>query len=316
MYNALGQRVEKTVDGTTTVFVYDEAGHLLGEYTPTGALMAEHIWLGNRPIGVITPNGLYYVQTDQLGTPRAITNSSGQLAWQWQSDPFGTSTPNQNPSGLGTFTYNLRFPGQYYDAETGHNYNYFRYYDPTIGRFISSDPIGLRGGINTYAYVGNNPMSNKDPTGLMCVQGVGCWTTPAEAALADSGQYPQYYTLACADGDAYACFAGNVANDSNFWGHAATDWLLHKLWEQAKAAKECINESGILDQIRSDLAKDYANYLPQSESQARWPTVQGIEQMHWDEFAKFGLPPSTFGGTPLAPLFGPIAPGIWCPNCK
>ncbi len=159
-YNALGERVEKTVGSTTTVYVYDEAGHLIGEYTSTGGLIAEHIWLGNRPIGVITSSGLYYVQTDQLGTPRVITNSSKTIVWQWHSDPFGNSTPT------GSLTYNLRFPGQYYDAETGHNYNYFRYYDPTIGRYIESDPIGLGGGVNTYAYTLNSPLGYLDPFGL------------------------------------------------------------------------------------------------------------------------------------------------------
>ncbi|MHB8425415.1 MAG: RHS repeat-associated core domain-containing protein [Gammaproteobacteria bacterium] len=165
-YNALGERVEKTVGGVTTLFVYDEAGHLLGEYSSTGQLIAEHIWLNNRPIGVITPNELYYVQTGQLGTPRAITNSSQKLIWEWQSDPFGNGAPNPNPSGLGTFTYNLRFPGQYYAAETGLNYNYFRDYDPAIGRYIESDPAGLAGGINTYTYVSNNPLRYRDPLGL------------------------------------------------------------------------------------------------------------------------------------------------------
>ena len=155
------------MNGTITVFIYDEAGHLLGEYDQNGSLIEEHIWLNNQPIGVITPNGLYYVQTDRLGTPRYITNSSKQLVWEWQNDPFGMTAPNQNPSGLGTFTYNLRFPGQYYDAETGHNYNYFRDYDPTVGRYIESDPIGLGGGVNTYAYVGNNPLTGYDLFGLV-----------------------------------------------------------------------------------------------------------------------------------------------------
>ena len=302
------------MNGTTTIFIYDEAGHLLGEYTPSGSLIEEHIWLNDRPIGVITPNGLYYVQTDQLNTPRAITNSSKQLVWEWSSDPFGTTAPNQNPSGLGTFAYNLRFPGQYYDAETGHNYNYFRDYDPTIGRYIESDPIGLAAGINTYAYVKNNPIINKDPTGLKCVANVGCWTTPAEAALANGGQYSQYYTLACADGDAYACFAGHVAANDDFWGHVATDWLLFKFKEHTKTTKQCLDSD--LNQIRADLAKNYANYLPQSENQAHWPTAEGIEQFHWAEFEKYGLPPSTFGGTPFGKEVGPIAIGTWCPNCQ
>ncbi len=188
-YNALGQRVEKTVGSTTTVYVYDEAGHLLGEYSPSGTLIAEHIWLNNRPIGVITPTGLYYVHTDQLNTPRYITNSSKQLVWEWQSDPFGTSAPNQNPSGLGTFVYNFRFPGQYYDAETGKNYNYFWDYDPTVGRYIESDPIGLGGGINTYAYAFNQPTNWIDLLGLYATVTINGNTITVNVPISINGKY-------------------------------------------------------------------------------------------------------------------------------
>jgi RHS repeat-associated protein len=88
------------------------------------------------------------------------------LMWRWDADPFGTALPNQNPASLGTFIYNLRFPGQYYQAETGTNYNYFRDYDPAVGRYIESDPIGLRAGANTYVYARGNAVLFRDPLGL------------------------------------------------------------------------------------------------------------------------------------------------------
>jgi len=110
--------------------------------------------------------GLYYVHVDHLNTPRAIYNAQQQLVWRWdQIEPFGSSPPNENPSGLGTFECNIRFPGQYFDKETDLAYNYFRDFDPGLGRYAQSDPIGLRGGLNAYAYVGGSPISKTDPRG-------------------------------------------------------------------------------------------------------------------------------------------------------
>jgi RHS repeat-associated protein len=113
---------------------------------------------------------LYYVHADHLNTPRLITNQSQQAVWRWDlGEPFGLTPPDENPSGLGTFSYYLRFPGQYFDKETNTHYNYFRDYDPAIGRYVQSDPIGLRGGLNTYAYVEGNPLNLTDLFGLVAV---------------------------------------------------------------------------------------------------------------------------------------------------
>ncbi len=315
VYNAVGQLIKKTVGSVTTLIVYDEAGHLLGEYSGSGALIQETIWMGDIPVATLRPNGtsvsIYYVHTDQLNAPRKISRpADNDLMWRWDTDPFGTIAPNQYPQGQGTFVYNLRFPGQYYQAETGLNYNYLRDYDPQTGRYIESDPIGLRGGsYSTYSYAGNNPISNKDPLGLMCTPGVGCYTTPAEAAAAQSGNYLGYYQLACAGGDAYACFAEHIAANDNDWGHLATDRL-----RDALRKKGCDNEDTLND-IRSDLANAYANYLPSDPANAIWPNAGDIAQFHWDVFGQYGLPPSTFGGSPLGTWGGLFLPGTWCPNC-
>jgi RHS repeat-associated protein len=110
---------------------------------------------------------VFYVHTDQLNTPRKVTDTANVLRWSWDPTPFGEGTPVQNPGGQPNFLYNLRFPGQYFDLESNLNYNYFRDYDPAIGRYVESDPIGLAGGsLTTYAYVSGNPLLRIDPFGL------------------------------------------------------------------------------------------------------------------------------------------------------
>jgi RHS repeat-associated protein len=90
-----------------------------------------------------------------------------KMVWRWDgADPFGLDQPDENPSRLSAFTYNSRFPGQVFDKETNNHYNYYRDYDPQTGRYIQSDPIGLGGGINTYGYVGGNPVIYSDLLGL------------------------------------------------------------------------------------------------------------------------------------------------------
>jgi RHS repeat-associated protein len=136
---------------------------------------------------------------DHLGTPRAITRpADNAVVWKWDNtDPFGANLPSENPSGLGAFSYNLRFPGQYYDVETGTRYNARRDYDPALGRYIQSDPIGLNGGINTYAYVNGNPLNLVDPFGLagckwvgpvlVCEWGPAPVPTPGDPGVAQPG---------------------------------------------------------------------------------------------------------------------------------
>lgn len=108
---------------------------------------------------------------DHLNTPRLVADAAGTTVWRWdQQEPFGNNPPDENPSGLGIFDLPLRFAGQRYDAETGLHYNYFRDFDPSIGRYGESDPIGLPGGLNTFSYVDGNPLSFIDPSGLQAAR--------------------------------------------------------------------------------------------------------------------------------------------------
>ncbi|WP_292916078.1 RHS repeat-associated core domain-containing protein [Nitrosomonas sp.] len=159
---------------------------MIGEYkdnastaTPTDDWLVrqETVWLGDIPVTVITkltatgPIQAHYVHADQLNTPRVIVNQTNTIVWRWENThAFGANLPNEDPDGNGQlFEYHPRFPGQYFDKETGLHYNYFRYYEPETGRYLSPDPIGLMGGINIYGYVGQNPLRFVDPYGLWAI---------------------------------------------------------------------------------------------------------------------------------------------------
>jgi RHS repeat-associated protein len=199
--NALGQRVSKTSSGGTVLFAYDEQGHLIGEYGSGGSLIEETVWLGDIPVATLRPdpNGgvdVYYVHTDQLNTPRRITRPvDNAVIWQWSSDPYGNGFVDEDPEGSGQlFVYNLRFPGQYFDPETGFVYNYRRDYDPQLGRYVESDPIGLSGGsYSTYAYANGDPISKKDPLGLDPWGGLNGGVTPEEAEALSVEQEFNYW---------------------------------------------------------------------------------------------------------------------------
>lgn len=176
-YNGFGEQVQRQTT-VTTRFVYDEAGQLLGQYDVNGAVLQQYVWLDGQPVGVILSTSqaananarMKYVQSDMLGSPRAIIDPTRNLAiWRWDesSEGFGSSAPNTDPDADGTqIVFDLRFPGQRYDSASGLNYNYFRDYEPATGRYSQSDPIGLAGGISTYGYSGANPAHNSDPLGL------------------------------------------------------------------------------------------------------------------------------------------------------
>jgi RHS repeat-associated protein len=165
--NFLGERVAKSTAAGITQFHYDRAGRLIAESDNLGNVLREHLWLEEMPVGYVAGGALYFVHPDHLGTPQRITDGGQNVVWDAAFAPFGWAA--QLSAGV---TENLRFPGQYADAETGLSYNFFRDYDPGVGRYVESDPIGLWGGVNPYGYVGGDPQTRTDPRGLSPILGL------------------------------------------------------------------------------------------------------------------------------------------------
>ena len=203
-HNAFGERVCKSTSGPTcatsplrTEYVYDDDGHLIGEYAPNLIDHIEILWLADTPIAVLkrrpgstdggpsgggtatpwtgTPAGgvdIYFIHPDHLDSPRAVVNANDQPIWLWDSAPFGDTAANEQPTGgLPNFTFNLRFPGQQYDRETGTHYNYFRDYEAGSGRYVQSDPVGLdAGSLSAFPYADSDPTGVFDEFGLTAVR--------------------------------------------------------------------------------------------------------------------------------------------------
>lgn len=169
VYNYAMQRISKTQGNQTTRYLW-QSGLLDAEIKQVNGqekLSRRYIYLGMRPIAVIDYDkdnnaSVYSVNTDYLGTPKQVTDSTGKVIWEASHDAFGNLISERSNQ----FVFNLRFAGQYHDTESGYYYNYHRYYDAKTGRYLTSDPIGLVGGLNTYNYVGQNPFGETDSSGL------------------------------------------------------------------------------------------------------------------------------------------------------
>jgi RHS repeat-associated protein len=195
-YNHRGLRIAKEVRGTRTYYLYDDDRKLLAELDADGKVSRQYIYLAGQPLALIDTaadadesreqrgplaqamadisaiwkawfsrgESIAFLHNNHLGAPELATDAHGQPVWQAAYAPFGKLRKTNTQYA---FQLKLRLPGQYADQETGLYYNDQRYYDPAQGRYLTPDPLGLRAGANSYAYVAGNPLKYVDPNGLI-----------------------------------------------------------------------------------------------------------------------------------------------------
>lgn len=160
-----GQRISETVDGEQELFIYDLSGRLIAKTDADGNTLVEYIYLNGEQLAMVSDTGtaeeaIHYVHTDHLGTPEVLSDDKGAEVWRRNQTPFGETVEI-----TGDVVQDTRFLGQRYNEETGYHYNYARDYDPSLGRYLQSDPLGIVGGANTYSYALQNPVAYADPYG-------------------------------------------------------------------------------------------------------------------------------------------------------
>ncbi len=166
-YNGFGERIKKVVYSAgrkpkVTYFLYDN-NSLSATVEPDEGKITNYVYIEpHRVVAQLVGSEIYAIHSDHLGTPIRMSGEDGEVLWSASYTPFGKASIR-----LSERTLNLRYPGQYFDSETGTHYNYFRDYDPSLGRYLTSDPIGLTGGLNSYAYAGLQPTQLIDPLGLL-----------------------------------------------------------------------------------------------------------------------------------------------------
>ncbi|WP_162149144.1 RHS repeat-associated core domain-containing protein [Asticcacaulis benevestitus] len=173
-YDYREQRVwRRLISGSTSTeihYIFDEEGHLIAEHNGyTGAVLREYVWLDDKPLAVIDSTGstkvTYYIHSGHLNEPQMMTNAAKTKVWDAYVTPFGQAQVFATASA----NIDIRLPGQWYQAEAagaGLNQNHYRDYDPSLGRYIQTDPLGIDAGQNPYAYVDGKPYDLVDPQGL------------------------------------------------------------------------------------------------------------------------------------------------------
>ena len=263
-YNHKNERVARLShanDPMNRFYAYDEDSHLIGEYDVNNNPIVEYVWLGNRPIASIYPNGdVMYIKTDNKGTPEVgYSEKDWSTRFIWGHDAFGVGIVLNHPE----FVMNLRYPGQVYDEITKLHYNHHRYYNPLLGRYMEPDPIGLEGGDNPYIYANNDPVNLVDTSGL--ASGVYYDKSP-------SFKVPSYYLK---NQHSSEMLGKPIYIHSDTITRTRSDWLdpiqFNKdVFTAAKAAVSfsvlrSLNASGIIGSVTTGITLSRANLTMQYE---------------------------------------------------
>jgi len=301
-YDPMGRRISKSLGESTTYFLYAEEG-LIGEYDQAGNRIAAYGYTpgasyGTEPLWQYRGGSYGYYHRNHLGTPVLITDRTNAVLWRAEYESFGEAIISgvvENP---------LRLPGQYFDAETGLHYNYFRDYDPSVGRYIESDPIGLEGGINTYLYANANPVRFIDPRGQRSATGL----FPGPGDFPDTPDYSScsyYDRVANENGCNYHHNAANICRGSYHpWSVAANGML------RACAMFSSYTVNQVMNCVRACLAA-YDEWVRENDPSCRLECTgctkrECIDQYHWQCFNNCGVSGRCYGGN-----YDDFMPGDW-----
>ncbi|MBY6189643.1 RHS domain-containing protein [Microbulbifer agarilyticus] len=270
-YNPYGQRIRKQSD-STTYFLYNEEG-MAAEYDTGGNLIKEYHfkpgmpWMTEPLFQRVASGEIYYYQNDHLGTPQRMVDKSGAVVWEARYEAFGKADVV-----VEIVANDLRFPGQYFDAESGLHQNLFRDYDPLAGRYIQSDPIGIWGGLNNYRYANASPTFFVDPLGLFGFRDVMGFV-PVLGSLLDA-----YDAFRCGNLGEGLLNVGLAVMEATGAGLIVKGLKVGTMkWAARKEIDQIYKESRNWPQMRHKLQK--AGHIPKNSSstpRSEWATTDHI----------------------------------------